>query len=1000
MNRMSRCWLALAAVGAMACGSAAEPGKNIKATDASGDTPDGAVVGMDAAIVAVDVAPDLPPDLGPDLAPQCTKDTDCDDANPCTDDICGGGICSHLYNKAPCNDGDPCTKNDGCKDGACAGSGTCVDIVQDTSDIGTPPIDIKTSDIKPDVPPADIGTPTVGCSAAEWQSTQGDAFITKMNTCATQCITTPTKACVIACIKPAASLSDGCAVCMGDLADCAATKCLTQCLQPTSAGCKGCAAKNCGAALSTCSGFSAPNCGANGDCNDNDACTTDTCDAMFCKHTPAACDDAKPCTTDSCDAKAGCQHAAVTAATTCDDGDACTKDDACSSGACAGTAIGCDDGLVCTGDSCDKASGCVHVPLTGDACSDADTCTEGDACQAGVCVAGPTATCDDKDACTTDSCAAASGCAHAAVSLDDSNVCTIDSCDAASGVAHTPINPADKDPCTTDSCDPVSGIAHAPASGAPCDDANPCTTGDTCQNGLCQGTTKDCNDSNACTADACGLAGACTHTDISSGCVDGKVCTDDGCAPTSGCTYTDNKGPCEDGDVCTLSDSCDGGSCAPGSAKPCADANDCTADSCANPGGCAHDAVSNGSPCSDDNACTLLDSCGGGLCLAGALTPCDDGDPCSLDSCNPKGGACVHSPGPAGVSCNDGDACTTSDVCNATGVCAGTNTCPPPLCTTEPRLILDGGSGSVQILGVAVTDSNVIIGLNDIGGAMGTGKVLSCTKVDGCGVAMAGANVLKSGLKSPAYLLPHDSKLIIGDNGNFGSGAADGVVLDCDIQGCDVSQTSLASGLKSLSEVVYLGGTVAWYAYNGGPAGTPGISLYDLASSSLLGATPLDGAIIGVASDGAALYSSSQYSPMAIRKTTLLGNTVLLGDSTKGGGAHRYGLSAAGGWLYWASSLTPNAGVWRMTTAGTNLTQIKADADSPRNVVVDGTNVYYKNYYGSADLKAVSLVDGSVRILSSGTGQSQGWPNHRVLAVDGQCVYWGTTGGSVYAVKK
>lgn len=52
----------------------------------------------------------------------CTGDADCDDADPCTDDICDDGACVLSNNAAPCDDGDDCTEDDICADGTCAGS--------------------------------------------------------------------------------------------------------------------------------------------------------------------------------------------------------------------------------------------------------------------------------------------------------------------------------------------------------------------------------------------------------------------------------------------------------------------------------------------------------------------------------------------------------------------------------------------------------------------------------------------------------------------------------------------------------------------------------------------------------------------------------------------------------------------------------------------------------------------------------------------------------------
>ncbi len=46
----------------------------------------------------------------------------CDDGDPCTDDCCQAGACTHTPNTAPCDDGDPCTSGDVCASGACGGT--------------------------------------------------------------------------------------------------------------------------------------------------------------------------------------------------------------------------------------------------------------------------------------------------------------------------------------------------------------------------------------------------------------------------------------------------------------------------------------------------------------------------------------------------------------------------------------------------------------------------------------------------------------------------------------------------------------------------------------------------------------------------------------------------------------------------------------------------------------------------------------------------------------
>ncbi len=172
-------------------------------------------------------------------------------------------------------------------------------------------------------------------------------------------------------------------------------------------------------------------------CNDEDPCTTDSCDkSKGCVTAPLVCNDNIVCTNDSCDAATGCVSAPAEGS--CDDGSVCSEGDACAAGACkAGvTAKNCDDANACTSDSCDPKTGCKHGPLTGAACDDGSQCTT-EACAAGVCKPAQKV-CDDKGPCTTDSCDVATGCATAPIAdckgcvdkaaCDDQNLCTTDAC--------------------------------------------------------------------------------------------------------------------------------------------------------------------------------------------------------------------------------------------------------------------------------------------------------------------------------------------------------------------------------------------------------------------------------------------------------------------------------------------------------------------------------------------------------------------------------------------
>jgi MYXO-CTERM domain-containing protein len=122
-------------------------------------------------------------------------------------------------------------------------------------------------------------------------------------------------------------------------------------------------------------------------CDDNIACTTDSCqEGVGCQYAPAdaSCDDGNPCTADTCSAVLGCQFAPV--AGPCENGDPCTVGDACQEGLCvAGTPKTCDDANPCTADSCVPETGdCLQAPIEAP-CNDNDACTTGDSCVAGKC---------------------------------------------------------------------------------------------------------------------------------------------------------------------------------------------------------------------------------------------------------------------------------------------------------------------------------------------------------------------------------------------------------------------------------------------------------------------------------------------------------------------------------------------------------------------------------------------------------------------------------------
>ncbi|NUN14187.1 MAG: lamin tail domain-containing protein [Myxococcales bacterium] len=199
--------------------------------------------------------------------------------------------------------------------------------------------------------------------------------------------------------------------------------------------------------------------------------------------TPLVCTDTNPCTDHFCLPETGCGTSSNTAP--CDDGSVCTQIDTCDGGSCVGSnPIVCDDGNVCTDDSCDPTLGCVANTNTL-ACDDSDPCTLIDVCAAGTCVGSGTLVCDDDNPCTDDSCVSGQGCDFAPnlAPCDDNNICTEgDQCAQGTCVGGPQLDCNDGNPCGGSTCDPLLGCVGTPDPTS-CDDGNPCTQ-DTCDPNL------------------------------------------------------------------------------------------------------------------------------------------------------------------------------------------------------------------------------------------------------------------------------------------------------------------------------------------------------------------------------------------------------------------------------------------------------------------------------------------------------------------------------------
>jgi hypothetical protein len=335
----------------------------------------------------------------------------------------------------------------------------------------------------------------------------------------------------------------------------------------------------------------APGCTSSADCDDGNACTTDSCVNETCQnanHSNACADDGNPCTNDVC-SNGSCTHPTKANGSACGSNSAtdCDNPDTCAGGVCvsnyrANGTVCTDDGSSCTYDRCNATGQCAHPNKTnGTICDDGNAATAGDVCANGVCAGTSTAECvtaadcNDANACTTDSCSGGS-CQHVnntGPCPDDGNECTNDTC--GSGVCTHPNKAADT-PCGSS----TAGL---------CDNPDTCNGGGVCLANHLANATACADDGNECTNDSCN-SGLCTH-------------------PAKA-----NSTPCNDGNVCTDSDSCWNGACIGGAELTCDDSDACTIDTCG-PKGCRSALI----------VCPAGQSCVDGTCTAESQHYCNDG---------------------------------------------------------------------------------------------------------------------------------------------------------------------------------------------------------------------------------------------------------------------------------------------------------------------------------------------------------------------------------------
>ncbi len=218
--------------------------------------------------------------------------------------------------------------------------------------------------------------------------------------------------------------------------------------------------------------------------------------------------------------------------------------------------------------------------------------------------------------------------------------------------------------------------------GDPCEDGNPCTFGETCDADLfcVGGTLYSCeDDGRPCTDNLCDGKGNCASVLQAGKCLINGLCRDEGVAsPEDVCKVCrPSKSLAEwsraaDGHACDAAGvlevceeapaaSCKAGVCVPELIVPkgCDDGNPCTQDSCDDVEGCKYTQVS-GPACVLDDRCQV-GQCNQGMCVIPPDASCDDGNQCTDDVCDPATG-CINTL-LNDVPCDDGDACTERGTC-------------------------------------------------------------------------------------------------------------------------------------------------------------------------------------------------------------------------------------------------------------------------------------------------------------------------------------------------
>ncbi|UJR82855.1 hypothetical protein [Sandaracinus amylolyticus] len=493
-------------------------------------------------------------------------------------------------------------------------------------------------------------------------------------------------------------------------------------------------------ALVACSSETSPSSCDEHECDDPARVCVERDDGLACVCRPGtveregACVAPDACSADTCSHHGTCDDASGAPICACERGYDELDCSGCADGFHDDGAGGCTD-QACEPDPCPADRRCIASP-------------EGARCEC------PAGTHDDDGACVPDTTCLPTSC-NGHGSCDDASgrpscACeegwigaSCDGCDEASGFHDDGAGGCTMDPCLPNPCTAPSQSVCAVIEGGEiecrCDpgfhlEGGACVIDETCEASSCgdHGTCAVVDGRIVCTCetgwtgDACDACDDGYHDDGAGGCTTDvclpnpctapsqSVCIDEGGTARCECDpgyHSDGVGGCTD-DPCVPSPcAAMGMACrvVGGSAEcyepPCDDDNPCTVDAF-DGARCTHAPRPDGSSCST-TLCVRDQECSAGVCGGGTSVTCDDGNPCTRDSCDAitgcraanddtlvpsdgfactrdrcSAGARVHTPDD--VACDDGRWCTGTATCQPSAPSADASGCVVANVPTPP----------------------------------------------------------------------------------------------------------------------------------------------------------------------------------------------------------------------------------------------------------------------------------------------------------------------------